>query len=275
MKNAPNSKTNLDKALNRFAGNAARAVELRNFMANAIVAQMIGDGVVKGGSGLKLRYGGKMTRTTMDLDSAWKTGLDEFLKSLAARLEAGWNGFSGETRILRQAPARGVPFDYVMQPCEVKLKYRGRPWYTVLLEIGHNEIGDADECDFVEAPGVLSDLFSFLALPTPGPFPAMRLEYQVAQKLHGASAPSSKRAHDLIDLQLIVANADLDLRRVREVCLRLFQYRRGQSWPPTLAVNDGWSATYDGQKGDLPVLPTVEEAVAWANELVAKIDAAR
>ena len=275
MKNPPNSRTNLDKALDRFAGTPARAVELRNFMANAIVAQMIDDGVVKGGSGLKLRYGGKMTRTTMDLDSAWKTGLDEFLKALSSRLATGWNGFTGETRVLRQAPARGVPFDYVMQPCEVKLKYLGRPWYTVVLEVGHNEIGDADECDAVEAPAALSELFAFLALPKPGPFPAMRLEYQVAQKLHGASAPTSKRAHDLIDLQLIAANAELDLRRVREVCLRLFQYRRGQSWPPAVSIKEGWSIAYDAQKGNLPVLQTIEEAVAWTNDLVARIDAAR
>lgn len=275
MKNPPNSRTNLDKALDRFAGTPARAVELRNFMANAIVAQMIDDGVVKGGSGLKLRYGGKMTRTTLDLDSAWKTGLDEFLKALSSRLATGWNGFTGETRVLRQAPARGVPFDYVMQPCEVKLKYLGRPWYTVVLEVGHNEIGEADECDAVEAPAALSELFAFLALPKPGPFPAMRLEYQVAQKLHGASAPTSKRAHDLIDLQLIAANAELDLRRVREVCLRLFQYRRGQSWPPAVSIKEGWSIAYDAQKGNLPVLQTIEEAVAWTNDLVARIDAAR
>jgi hypothetical protein len=275
MKKAPNSRTNLDKAVERFAGTPARAAELRNLMANAIVAQMIGDGVVKGGSGLKFRYGGKMARTTTDLDSAWKTGLDGFLEILGARLEAGWNGFSGETRILRPAPARGVPFDYVMQPCEVKLKYRGRPWYTVSLEVGHNEIGDADGCDPVEAPGVLSELFAFLALPVPGPFPAMRLEYQVAQKLHGATAPASKRAHDLIDLQLIAANADLDLHRVRDVCVRLFRYRKCQPWPPEIAAKEGWHAAYDGQKGELPVLPTVEEAVAWTQRLIERIDAAR
>ena len=124
-------------------------------------------------------------------------------------------------------------------------------------------------------PKPLSELFAFLALPKPGPIPAMRLEYQVAQKLHGASAPASKRAHDLIDLQLIVANAEPDLSRVREVCLRLFQYRRGQSWPPTISANDGWRAIYDEQKGDLSVLPTVEEAVAWTRRLIDRIDAAR
>ncbi len=45
MKNAPNSKSNLDRALQRFAGDFARANDLRGQMASAIVAQMIGDGV--------------------------------------------------------------------------------------------------------------------------------------------------------------------------------------------------------------------------------------
>ena len=237
MKSAPNSRTNLDKAIQRFAGSQdfVRATELRGLMANAIVAQMIGDGVVKGGSGLRFRYGTERTRVTMDLDTAWKTGLDEFLATLRSGLEAGWNGFTGEVRILRPSSPRGVPFDYVMQPCEVKLRYRGAPWYTVELEVGHNEIGDADARDMVEVPEALSELFEFLALPKPAPIPAMRLEYQIAQKLHGASAPGSKRAHDLVDLQLIVANADLDLRRVRDVCVRLFKYRKRQTWPPTIA----------------------------------------
>ena len=69
MKNAPNSKSNLDRALQRFAGDFARANDLRGQMANAIVAQMIGEGVVKGGSGLRFRYGEKLTRVTMDLDT--------------------------------------------------------------------------------------------------------------------------------------------------------------------------------------------------------------
>ncbi len=44
MKNAPNSRVNLDKSIQRFAGDVARANELRNLMANSIVAQMIGEG---------------------------------------------------------------------------------------------------------------------------------------------------------------------------------------------------------------------------------------
>ena len=116
---------------------------------------------------------------------------------LRKRLVEGWNGFSGEVRVLRQASPRGIPFEYVMQPCEVKLNYRSRPWFTVQLEIGHNEIGDADECDLIGVPNVLADLFEYLAIPAPAALPMMKLEYQVAQKLHGVTAPGSKRAHDL------------------------------------------------------------------------------
>lgn len=275
MKNAPNSKVNLDRAIERFAGDSIRAAELRGLMANAIVAQMIGDGVVKGGTGLRFRYGDKSTRMTMDLDTAWKTGLDEFLLCLRTRLEHGWNGFSGEIRILRQNSPRGIPFEYVMQPCDVKLRYLGVAWYTVSLEIGHNEIGDADECDRIAMPEILQKLFDFAALPKPSPVPAMRLEYQIAQKLHGVSAPKSKRAHDLIDLQLIIANADVDLTLAADLCKKLFKYRQVHNWPPTIEKGEGWESTYNAQRNDLPVLPNVDEAISWANELIAKIDKAR
>ena len=272
MKKAPNSRVNLDKAIQRFAGDVARENELRNLMANAVVAQLIGEGVVKGGTGLKFRYGEDMSRVTLDLDTAWRTGLDEFLRDLKSRLASGWCGFTGEVVVSRPASPRGVPFEYVMQPCDVKLSYLGRPWYTVQLEVGHNEIGDADGCDMVEVPGVLAELFEFLVIPRPSPIPAMKLEYQIAQKLHGASAPNSKRAHDLIDLQLIMANGDIDMALASELCCKLFKYRRGQEWPPEIVKGETWETTYDGQRRNLPVLPAVDEAVAWANELIAKID---
>ena len=41
MKNAPNSRANLDKAIQRFAGNPLLANEIRNLMANAIVAPTV------------------------------------------------------------------------------------------------------------------------------------------------------------------------------------------------------------------------------------------
>ena len=40
MKNVPNSKTNLDKAILRFAGEVRKANELRTLMANDLIAKI-------------------------------------------------------------------------------------------------------------------------------------------------------------------------------------------------------------------------------------------
>ena len=42
----------------------------------------------------------------------------------------------------------------------------------------------------------------------------------------GVCEPRSKRTHDLIDLQVIVAHGKVDWEKVRNICVRLFAYRR-------------------------------------------------
>lgn len=68
--NRPNSCTNLVKAINRLAGGGRDPLRLSRALANVVVAQMLPDGVVKGGSSLMFRYGGDMTRYTRDMDTA-------------------------------------------------------------------------------------------------------------------------------------------------------------------------------------------------------------
>ena len=274
MTKAPNSRVNLDKAINRFAGNPSKADAMRNLLANVIVAQMLPEGVVKGGSSLKFRYGSTETRATMDLDTSWSVDLDTFLKGLKEKLSAGWSGFAGTLAIGRPASPKGIPFDYVMQPCDVKLTYLGKPWYTVRLEVGHNEIGDADKCEIVNAPRDVIELCNALGLPEPMAIPVMRLEYQVAQKLHGVSAPNSRRAHDLIDLQLIFARNEINLPMTVDICRRLFSYRKVHAWPPSVTKGNGWETVYNGQRIGLPVLESVDSAIEWCNELIAKLESA-
>lgn len=274
MNSRPNSRTNLERSIQRFAVDNAKVAPLRLALANAIVAQMIGEGVVKGGSGLKFRFGEQATRVTEDLDTAYRTGLDEFLKDIKSKLADGWNGFTGDVIVERQSTPRSVPFEYVMQPCAVKLSYLQTPWFTVELEVGHNEIGDADEYDEIPVPKEVAELVAFLSFPPLKPIHVMKLEYQIAQKLHGASGRNSSRAHDLIDLQLIMANHSPDMLLTSTICRRLFAYRRQQTWPPVVVKNEGWKTVYDEQKGSLNILQTVDEAIGWANDLVARIDAA-
>ena len=54
---------------------------------------MLPEGVVKGGSSLKMRYGGSATRFTRDLDTARTSNLEDFLEKLEANLEIGQEDF--------------------------------------------------------------------------------------------------------------------------------------------------------------------------------------
>lgn len=100
----------------------------------------------------------------------------------------------------------------------------------------------------------------------------MKLSYQIAQKLHAVSEANSERAHDLVDLQLIAAHSELDLKEVRSKCHRLFDYRRMQAWPPKIIKGDVWEELYQSAKDNLDILQTADEAIAWINELILKIE---
>lgn len=40
-----------------------------------------------------------------------------------------------------------------------------------------------------------------------------------------------------------------------------------------IVKGDGWEGLYEAARGELPVRTTVDEAIVWANELIARIDA--
>lgn len=145
----PNSKRNLDMAIRRLGCGDEAYLRNRAIIANAVVGQMVSGAVVKGGSSLKMRFGDALTRATTDLDVARSQEGEEFEAAFGHSLSVGWEGFTGRLVKRPQATPGGVPSQYVMQPYEVKLSYRGSPWCTVLFEVGHDEIGDADEAEYV------------------------------------------------------------------------------------------------------------------------------
>lgn len=269
---APTSVRSLEQRIRNLEGNDGLALRRRVGMALVVVGQMLPEGAIKGGSAMALRYG-RGTRFTQDLDAARVQPLAQFRSDFEDALAAGWAGFTGRL-VERVAPRPpGVPTGYVMHPFEVKLDYRGRPWCTVKFELGHNEIGDADDPDHQIAPD-LAGLFTEIGLEVPKPVPVMRSDHQVAQKLHAASGERSERARDLVDLQFLDKGERLDLRQVRATCARLFDYRRQQAWPPVIVAGDQWDSLNIEAAEGLDVLPTVDEAVRWVNGLVRRIDAA-
>ncbi len=270
MTKQPNSKANLDRAIQRIYGTGAKYVEIRSMIANTVVGQFLPDGVVKGGSALRFRYGLENTRVTVDFDTAHRNRLEDFIDTIASGLRVGWSGFSGD--VVRREPAspRDIPPQYVMQPFDIKLRYYRQPWCTVRLEVGYDEIGDAQTAEPFISPDIL-DVFKTLCLEQPKPVPLMPLPHQVAQKLHGLSDFGCNRAHDLVDLQLILAHGGLDFVETRRIAERLFANRRRQDWPPQVVKGDKWDTLYADARGTLDVLESVDAAIEWANALVAKI----
>ncbi|WP_207479756.1 nucleotidyl transferase AbiEii/AbiGii toxin family protein [Microbacterium sp. SD291] len=262
----------LEQRIRNLEGDDGLALRRRVSMALVVVGQMLPGGVVKGGSSMALRYG-RGTRFTQDLDAARVQTLACFRQEFEEALVRGWAGFTGRL-IERSAPRPpAVPTAYVMQPFDVKLDYRGKSWCSVKFELGHNEIGDADEPEFHLA-GDLAELFTEVGLESPRPVPVMRADHQIAQKLHAVSGESSERARDLVDLQLLDADEGLDLEQVAVTCARLFGYRRQQVWPPTIVAGASWGSLYVEAADGLSVLPSAAEAVAWANDFVRRIAAA-
>ncbi len=272
---APNSRRNLDMTIERLYKDREQGLRAKRIMANVIVGQMLPGGVVKGGSAMKVRFGFAVTRFSSDLDTARAKDIDAFIAELDGRLAQGWNGFAGRIVPLPPATPKDVPQQYVMQPYDIKLSYNNKPWITVPMEVGHDEIGDADEPEFYIAPDIV-EMFRLLGFPDPKPIALMPLHFQIAQKLHGASEAGSTRVHDLADLQIIVKYGDIDWRRTRETCERLFEYRRQQTWPPTITEHEGWAGAYQNiiEDGELDLLEDVAQAVDWTNGLIDRIASA-
>lgn len=251
---------------------------IQRAVANAIVGQMIPGGVVKGGTAMKLRRGEEATRFTPDLDASRPIELtvDQYIEEFALRLADGWNGFTGTIEAMTKPQPPDVPDDYIMTPFEIALAYRGRHWLTVEFELGRDEVGST----LVAEPRMAGDivaLFRELGLPDPAPVPVMDVAHQIAQKLHACTSINAKsgeneRAHDLVDLQLLVQEAEFDLARTVTVARRLFASRQKQSWPPRVRKFSKWPEIYEKERQGLPVLLDLDSAIDWANSLIASLE---
>lgn len=273
-----------DRIRNSAKNDRRNEHQVERLIANVVVGQMLPDGVIKGGTALKCRLGDAQTRFSRDLDAARPAGmtLESYLDRLDENLAAGWHGFRGAVRVGRAARApAAVPAEYVMQPFKVALAFKGSAWLTIDLEVGHDEVDSTMEPEVVISRDVI-DLFASVGLHPPSPIPMLPIAHQIAQKLHTCTwvgdGTGNDRAHDLVDLQVIVRQEQPDLTLAGSVAARLFASRRAQAWKPVVVAYGSddptrdWARLYEAAAEGLDVLPTVEEAVRWANEeLVARM----
>lgn len=273
MPKPPHNVAYLERAIRRLSDSNAGAVSVRSTLASVIAGQFLDGAVMRGGGSLKLRYGAETTRFTVDFDACRNVSEDEFAAAYARRLSEGWAGFSGWLAKRPKARPQGVPDAYVMQPFEVKLSYLDHPWCTVDFEVSYSEVGDADEAEIVPLPDDVKKLFSELGFPEPRSVPLMRIPHQIAQKLHGVTDRRSSRVQDLIDLQLIAARESVDWVEVNAICGRLFANRKLQPWPCRLAPSGEWRDAYGAMSRGMENLLSFDDAVKWADELIARISA--
>ena len=271
MKENPTNVRSLQMRIRNAANDAGEEEARRQAtMALVVVGQMLPEGAIKGGSAMAVRYG-LNTRFTRDLDVARSGSLEEFQAAFEEALQVGWQGFTG--RLVERTPPKpaGVPTGYVMRPFEVKLSYEGKAWCTVDFELGHNEIEDAEEPEKKISSGLV-DLFVEIGFSAPIPVPVMRIDHQIAQKIHAVSAPGSDRVRDLVDLQLLMDKEEINYRVVAETCRRLFDYRKAHSWPPVVQSGPNWGPLYLIASEGLPVSQDLEEAIGWLDEIIQEID---
>lgn len=267
----PGSVNELQRRIGRAAAARASTVQrLQSLVANVALAQMLPACAVKGGTGLKLRFGDQMTRQTPDLDTAFRGDRTAFLTELHANLVPGWGGFSGTAVEGRQRPPARVPTAYVMQPLVVKLTFHRRPFATIDVEVGYDELeATTREEPERELSAEVVELFAELGLGAPHPVPVLPLHHQIAQKLHSCTEPGNERAHDLVDLQLMAGAADD--RLVAATVRRLFAFRQQHLWPATVRPGPAWPGLYNQAAEGLDVLPDLTPAVTWANAYIARL----
>ncbi len=275
------------------------SARVRRMLCTLIVSQMLPDAVaIKGGMGVKLRMGERGTRATADLDVSTRQRGAAFEEAFRARLAQGWGSVPATKGALRKdpdAPDR-VAFtavlkpqrlhdpglarpQYVVHPYRVTLSFLGREWAGLDVEVSDPEIEPhaharrAVDGELVE----LSEHFGFGELQA---VELIDLEYQMAQKIHAVTDPDYARAHDLVDLQLLW-DAGPELTPLREFCVRTFDFRRAQEWPPLpLRAMDEWEPAYRVAReetevgGRSLVLAGIDSAREWFEQVIALIDAA-
>lgn len=265
----------------------------RVMLCTLIVSQMLPDAVaVKGGMGVKLRFGERGTRATSDLDISTRVRGEEFEQAFRARLAGGWGTVppsKGEQRRNAEAPDR-VAFtatvravklhdpglarpEYVMHPYRVSIAFLGSAWGALNVEVSDPEI-EPHAHTRKEIDGELVQFGAYFGFGELQPVELVDVEYQIAQKLHAVTDPVYVRAHDLVDLQLLW-NAGPDLPSLHRLCVSTFDWRRQQAWPPLpLRTMDGWELAYADARaetevdGQTPVLSDIAAAREWLSQII-------
>lgn len=226
-------------------GDSARFVRYRKRIAfDRLLARLVvaapGAWLLKGGFALDLRLIDR-SRTTKDVDLAWRANADLLLDALldAGAVDLGDHFVSTlELSGTSPDPLGGA------QRFRVATSLAGRPFESFALDVGTDE-GPACAEDPLTTPGLLA--FAGIA---PVTVPVLPLASQVAEKRHAYTRTyeggrSSTRIKDLIDLALIASTFALDAAALRTAIRSVFTKRATHGLPIAVPPPPaGWSPAY-------------------------------
>ena len=157
----------------------------------------------------------------------------------------------------------------------VKTAFHDKPFMTVVVEVAPVEAGGEDS-EHLPAHDLAP-----VGLDGPDAIPVLAMPWQIAQKLHAVTEPplrpdgENPRYWDLIDLQILEAISSSRLAPVKDACVRTFDVRAQQAWPPRVTIYADWPERYHAMASslDMPVT-NLHEAVTIVHNFIRLIDEA-
>ena len=150
----------------------------------------------KGGASMEIRFG-VAARASRDVDALVNVSLDDAFAEIGARLNAGWEGFTGKLTERTDITRAGIT--PAPQRCKIKLAYHYRPFATLAFELSRAE---ANSFELLEQIPNAVDL-DRVQLGPAGDVVVLSVHYQIAQKLHACTEVpaegSNQRVHDIYD----------------------------------------------------------------------------
>lgn len=160
----------------------------------------------------------------------------------------------------------------------IRAELAGRPFEEVLVDVGFS-----DPLGWEPEPLRGSDVLAFADIK-PIEVPALRLEQQVAEKVHAYTRtygehPSS-RVKDLVDLVLVKLFMTLDATRLRAALVGTFEGRRQHALPSRLPRPPAdWAGPYRKLAQEVGINPDLlvgySEATTLLDPVLAGLDAGR
>ncbi len=220
--------------------------------------------VLKGGFALDLRLAA-WARSTKDVDIEWWASEEELADTLldAADHDAG-------DYFVLSIERTGTPADRLggAHRFRVSAALAGRPFETFLLDVGLRT-DDAGDVETLRT----DDLLAFAGIE-PIQIPAVRLELQIAEKLHAYTRAyeggrASTRVKDLVDLALIAELSPLDAVTLQKEIKSTFDRRGARAPHSLLSPPPEWARPF-GRLAEEVGIST--ELVAGHREAAAMLD---